>query len=91
MACDSTHTTTSSPGANCSRSCTASIRSSLCRWPSPKLKPMSELQTNSASRTVRVSMSGELLTSTEYRPRPWLCMRPPAERLLVKISAHCGS
>ena len=30
-ACDSTHATTSSPGSNCASSCTAAIRSSLCR------------------------------------------------------------
>ena len=91
MACDSTQTTTSSPGSNRASSCTALMRSSLCRWPSPKLNPISELQTNSASRTVRVSMSRRFLSSTENRPRPWLCMDRQAIGCCIEISADCGS
>ena len=70
---------------------TAGIRSSLCRWPSPKLNPINELQTNSPSRTVRVSMSGRCFSSSENRPRPWLCMLRQAIVFCRVISAHFGS
>ena len=41
----------------------------------------------SPSRTVRVSMSGRLLSSTEYSPRPWLCSARHAMICCVKTSA----
>src|SRR5689334_15767274 len=52
---------------------------------------MSELHTNSPSRTARVSMSGNVFSNTENNPRPWLCMvRHDITRCIV-TSAHLGS
>ncbi len=56
--CDSIQATTSSPGSNRQRFCTAWIIFWSCRCPSPKLNPISELQVNSASRIVARSTSG---------------------------------
>jgi len=73
---------TSSPGSNRACACTALIMSSLCRWPSPKLKPISELQMNSASRTVRWSTSGQVLDEQREQAPALAVHGAPGERLL---------
>ena len=71
--------------------CTAAIRSSLCRCPSPKLKPIRRVADELALPDgARVDV-GQRLQQHREQAAALAVHRPPCDARCIVISAHCGS